>query len=208
MQMIRLLEYVDKKQSNKGTLNIFDIDDTLFRSQSRVLVKKDGKIVKQLETHEYNTYKLKQGETYDFSQFRSSKMFNKTAQPIDKMINRAQRAVFKQNKEDKTIIITARSNFDDKNLFLQTFREHGFPIDNVYVERAGNIANKVKNIRASTTKAIVLKRYLKTGKYDMVRVWDDSIENLIVLNDLVRAYPNIKYQGFLVNPENGDTRKV
>lgn len=202
--MYRLLEYLEKK-NKKGTLNIFDIDDTLFRSESKVLIKKNGKIVKELNSVEYNKYKLKQGEQFDFSQFRSAKTFYNTAVPIDKMIERAHRAVSQGNPEDKTIIVTARSDFDNKSLFLQKFRESGFPIDQVYVERAGNLAKYKKGVKTSVTKAVVLKKYLNTNKFDTVRFWDDAEENLNMLDKLKKMYPNVKFQGFLVDPESGNT---
>jgi hypothetical protein len=204
--MFRLLEYLQNK-NKKGTLNIFDIDDTLFRSESKVLIKKNGKVVKELNSGEYNTYKLKQGEQFDFSQFRSAKTFYNTAVPIDKMIDRARRAVSQENPEDKTIIVTARSDFDNKSLFLQKFREHGFPIDQVYVERAGNLAKYKKGVKTSITKGVVLKKYLNTNKFDTVRFWDDAEENLNMLDKLKTIYPNIKFQGFLVDPETGNTSR-
>lgn len=206
--MITLLEFLEKKKQIKGTLNIFDIDDTLFKSESRVLIKKDGKIVRELSSGEYNTYKLKPGETHDFSQFRSAKIFYKTAQPIDKMIKRAQRAVAKQNKEDKTIIVTARADFDNNQIFLQKFREHGFPIDEVHVELTGNLAKYKKGVKTSVTKALTIKKYLNTHKYDMIRMWDDAEENLNILPKLINMYPGLKVQGFLVNPDTGNTTRI
>ena len=204
--MFRLFEFLQKK-NKKGTLNIFDIDDTLFRSESKVLIKKNGKVVKELGTGEYNTYKLKQGEQFDFSQFRSSKTFYNTAVPIDKMILRARRAVAQENPEDKTIIVTARADFDNKSLFLQKFRDNGFPIDQVHVERAGNLSQYKKGVKPNITKAVVLKRYLNTGKFDTVRFWDDAEENLNMLDKLKHMYPNVKFQGFLVDPETGNTTR-
>jgi len=188
------------------TLNIFDIDDTLFKSQSKVLVKSNGKVVRELESGEFNTYKLKPGEEHDFSQFRSSKQFHNTAVPIDKMIVRAQRAVTGHRDGDKTIIITARSDFDDKDLFLQKFRDHGFPIDQVYVERAGNLEKFKKGIGTHITKGVILKKYLITGKYTRVRMWDDHAKNLDILLKISQKY-NVESQAFLVNSETGNTQR-
>ena len=82
-----------KKPVNKMTLNIFDIDDTLFMSKSMTKVLKDGKVVRKLDTKELLHYKLKPGEKLDFGEFRSGKVFYDTATPIEKMIRRAQMAI-------------------------------------------------------------------------------------------------------------------
>jgi FMN phosphatase YigB (HAD superfamily) len=63
----------ESKSKDLGGLTIFDIDDTLFHTTAQIAVMKDGKKIKDLTNQEYNTYKLKQGESYDYSQFRDSK---------------------------------------------------------------------------------------------------------------------------------------
>lgn len=197
-----------EKREAKGTLNVFDIDDTLFRSDARVTVRKDGKVVKELSAGEYNSYKLKDGEDFDFSQFRSSEKFRQTAKPIDKMITRAQKAVADQCEQCKTIIITARSDFDDRETFLQTFRDHGFPIDEVYVERAGNLANRYnKNAPSHITKGVILKKYLNTGRFNRVRMWDDHEKNLNILLKIGSQYEGVEIQAFLVDPKTGNTTR-
>jgi len=201
----QLRESMQNKKTN--TLNVFDIDDTLFRSQAKVLVKKDGKTVRELQSGEFNTYKLKPGEEHDFSQFRSSQKFHSTAVPIDKMITRAQRAVSTHGSNDKTIIITARSDFDDKDLFLQTFRNHDFPIDHVYVERAGNLEKYKKGVRTHITKGVILRKYLNSGKFTRIRMWDDHKDNLEMLIKIGSMYPDIDIQAFLVDPETGNTTR-
>ena len=76
-------------EGNKG-LTIFDIDDTMFITKARVLVKnvKGGKPI-ALTPQMFNKYKLKKGEYYDYGEFKSSKIFYQTAIPIGKMIQKA-----------------------------------------------------------------------------------------------------------------------
>lgn len=202
--MKSFLGFLLEKEDPKGTLNVFDIDDTLFRSKSRVVITKDGKVVRELNSGEFNTYKLKPGEEYDFSQFRSAKHFHTTAVPIDKMIARAQRAVKSHKAGDKTVIITARSDFDDKDLFLQKFREHDFPIDQVYVERAGNLEKLKKGSPTHITKGVVIKKYINTGRYNRIRMWDDHESNLRILLKIGERF-NVDIEAYLVDPETGNT---
>jgi hypothetical protein len=195
-----------KRKEQKGTLNVFDIDDTLFKTDSRVLIVKDGRVVKELASGEFNTYKLKPGEEYDFQQFRSGKHFHTTAKPIDNMIKRAQRAVASQTDNDQSVIITARSDFVDKELFLQKFREHGFPIDKVYVERAGNLQKIMPTAKTHITKGVVLLRYIKSGKFNKIRMWDDHEGNLDILLKIGEKYPDIEFEAYMVD-ELGNTKR-
>ena len=47
-------------------LVIFDIDDTLVNTDTRVNVVRDGKVIKQLNSHDFTHYKLGPGEEFDF----------------------------------------------------------------------------------------------------------------------------------------------
>jgi len=105
-----------------GTLTIFDIDETLFHTKAKVAVVKDGRVVRMLDNQEFNTYKRKPGEEYDFREFKSAEVFRRTSTPISKMINKAKAIVkAKSNPHSKAIIVTARADFDDKDMFLQTY---------------------------------------------------------------------------------------
>jgi hypothetical protein len=177
------------------TLNVWDIDDTLGRTSARVGVVKDGKTIKVLESGEFNHYNLAPGESFDFSQFRSGKIFRDTFKPISTVLDRAKEIVNRQTENSHSIILTARADFDDHKEFLQTFRDHGFPIDKVYVERAGNVS---KTKPAHINKGVILKKYLKAGKFDRVRMWDDHEKNLDMMFKVAALYPNIEAVGYLV----------
>ena len=187
-------------------LNVFDIDDTLFKSESKVGIVKQGKRIRELKPGEFNTYKLKPGEQYDFTQFRSGRHFRQTSQPIEKMLNTARRIVQRQNDQSRSIILTARADMKDKSEFLQKFRDHNFPIDDVYVERSGNLVRYNRNVKASGTKFVVLRRYIKTGNYDKIRMWDDSAENLDMLFRVAKLHPNIRIEAYLVDEAGNISR--
>ena len=71
---MRLFELA--KKSGLG-LTIFDIDDTLFRTTAQIKVVKDGREIRSLNNQEFNTYKLQDGESFDFGEFRNAEKFNK-----------------------------------------------------------------------------------------------------------------------------------
>jgi len=191
-------DYIKSHKKEVRTLNVWDIDDTLGQTSAKVNIKKDGKVIKTLAPGEYNNYKLDKGEELDFSQFRSGKIFRDTFKPISNVLDRAKSIVWNQSENSNSIIITARADFDDHKEFLEAFRDHGFPIDHVYVERSGNLSKLKPSSPAHINKGVILKKYLSTGKWDRVRMWDDHEKNLEMLFKVAAMYPEVEAIGYLV----------
>jgi hypothetical protein len=186
-------------------LTVFDIDDTLFHTFAMIKIMKDGREVGELTNQEFNTYKLKDGETFDFGQFKNAENFRKTSKPITKMIAKANAIIANANKAgSKVIIMTARADFDDKETFLKTFKDHGMDISNVYVERAGNLGAKNSSAK---NKKFLFHKYLRGGKYARVRFFDDAISNITMFKSLEKQYPDISFEAYHVQPD-GSVRKV
>lgn len=195
---MKLNAYLKKHKDEVRTLNVWDIDDTLGKTDARVIIKKNGKEVKVLSPGEYNSYKLQPGEELDFSQFRSGKVFRDTFKPINNVLDRAKDIVMNQSENSHSIILTARADFEDHEEFLQAWRDHGFPIDHVYVERSGNLSKLKPSSPAHINKGVILKKYLSTGKWDRVRMWDDHEKNLDILFKVAAMFPNVEAIGYLV----------
>lgn len=193
------------KKKEVRTLNVWDIDDTLGTTESKVQIKKNGTVVRELTPAEYNKYELKSGEEKDFSQFRSGKIFRDTFKPINSVLDKAKSIVMSQSENSHSIILTARADFEDHKEFLQAWRDHGFPIDHVYVERSGNLSKLKASSPAHINKGVILKKYLATGKWDRVRMWDDHEKNLDMLFKVAAMFPNVEAVGYLV--KNGKVSK-
>jgi hypothetical protein len=201
--MIKFKDYIAESKEGAG-LTIWDIDETLFNTKAQIHVVKDGKLVKKLSNTEYNTYTRKPGETYDFVEFKDAKHFRDTSEPIVRAIAKA-KAIHKNIKNragSKMIIITARSDFDDRDTFLDTFRQQGIDIDDVHVHRSGNLDAP----NSAAGKKIVIKQYLETGKYARVRLFDDAISNLDMLLGLKTEYPDIDFEAYLAHHDGTMTR--
>jgi hypothetical protein len=190
--------YVKSHKKEVRTLNVWDIDDTLGKTDARVIITSKGKTTKVLSPGEYNHYKLQPGEALDFSQFRSGKVFRDTFKPINSVLDRAKEIVWNQSENSHSIILTARADFEDHEEFLQAWRDHGFPIDHVYVERSGNLSLLNPKMPAHINKGVILKKYLATGKWDRVRMWDDHEKNLEMLFKVADMFPNVEAVGYLV----------
>lgn len=199
--MLSFLNYLSEE--NKGTLNIFDIDDTLFISSAKTrVVDAQGQIKHRLGTKGRAEYKLKPGENFDFMEYGSAQHFYDTATPIEKMLRRAKWVVKTQGPFSKTVIVTARADLDDKDLFLKKFREHGFPIDSVHVHRAGNLNYKYGG-EPQVAKSVVIRKYLTSGRFNRVRMWDDHSNNLDTLLKLKKFHPDIEIEAYKVDPQTG-----
>lgn len=201
--MRSFISLLKERQEGIG-LTIFDIDETLFKTHALVGVMKGGKQVRQLTNQEFNGYKLKEGETFDFGEFKNAEIFQNTSIPIWAMIRKAAAIIRNATAAgSKVIILTARSNFDDKNKFLGTFKRYGIDIDRVYVERAGTLGlgSSAKN------KRFILHKYLSTGKYARVRFFDDDMNNLTSFKALAKKYLDVSFFAYKVN-EDGTVKKV
>ena len=185
-------------------LTIFDIDETMFITKAKVKVVKNGKVIKKLDNQEFNTYKKKNGETYDFGEFKNAEVFKRTSTPIARMINKV-KAILKNATRagSKVIIITARPNFDNKKVFLDTFRQQGIDIDKIYIERAGNLGGGP----AADNKKVIIKKYLDQKIYKRIRLFDDAMSNLKMFLSLQKDYPEVKFEALLAKP-NGSVSRV
>jgi hypothetical protein len=191
------------KKESLGNLSVWDIDETLFQTKAMVHVMKGGKRSKSLTNQEFNSYKLKKGESFDFTEFRDAKLFNKTSVPIQRAIDKAAKTLraYSNMPNSKVIVLTARSDFDDKDTFLATFEKYGLNMSNVHVHRAGNLG-----LPSAEAKRIFIKQYLDTGKFKSVSLFDDDKRNLEVFLSLRKEYPNVKFVAYMA--AHGFFRKV
>lgn len=196
-------EYLTEKKEGAG-LTIFDIDDTLMHTTAKIAVKLNGKVVRELTNQEFNTYQLKKGEQFDFGQFRDAKKFKEESKPIARMFAKA-KAILRNvvNKPgSQMIILTARNDFDDKETFLDTFRQYGLDIDKIRVERAGKLAG----MAPAHAKYIIVYNYLKQGKFARVRLFDDSMANLIEFLRLKKEFKNVEFEAYFAKPDGSVQR--
>jgi FMN phosphatase YigB (HAD superfamily) len=173
-------------------LVIFDIDDTLVYTQTKVHVVKDGKVVNSLNSHDFTHYELKPGEEFDFEDFRNAQEFFNNSRPNIPMITQLKRDIDTGNK---VVMVTARADFDDRELFLDTFRKFGIDIDRVHVYRAGNSKTGTTEER----KKQIIKRLLDQDEYSMAIMYDDAKPNLHTFVELKKDHPSTKFYAWHVS---------
>jgi FMN phosphatase YigB (HAD superfamily) len=174
-------------------LVIFDIDDTLVHTQTKVHVVKDNQVIKSLNSHDFTHYKLQPGESFDFGDFRDAREFFEKSKPIIPMINQLKRDIATGNK---VVMVTARSDFDDRELFLDTFRKYGVDMSRVHVYRAGNMTQKVQT---EEKKKIIIRELLNKALYTKAIMYDDAEPNLHAFISLKDEYPHTKFYAWHVS---------
>jgi hypothetical protein len=196
-------ELTETKDPKSKTLHAFDMDETLFHhDHTKVKVHvndKNGKRVQSLTNQEFNDHKLPHGHSYDFGDFRSTHVFNQSAHPIHKMINKL-KAIHKSNKNVE--IVTARSDMDDKKGFMSALQKHGIDSNEIHVRRAGNLSGD----SPGDNKRKVISNLIKKHGYKKVHLYDDSHQNLNHFLSLKQDHPDVELHAHHVDhdPKTGN----
>jgi hypothetical protein len=179
-------------------LVVFDIDDTLVYTQTKIHVVKDGRVINSLNSHDFTHYKLQPSEEFDFGDFRNAKEFFNNSRPNIPMMNQLKRDITTGNK---VVMVTARADFDDKELFLDTFRKFGIDIDKVHVYRAGNSKQGTTEER----KKEIIKNLLDKENYTKAIMYDDAKPNLHTFMELKKDHPGTRFYAWHVSLDGNAT---
>lgn len=170
--MISLSQYLKNQFTVAGTVSdkllVFDVDDTLIHTTANIYVMKNGKKIKTISNQEYNTYRLKPGEYFDYSEFDDPKILSK--ETFTKYWDTLKR---EYKKGTHISILTARADVDMiRNFFLQNGidikKELVFAIGDERLGLKGSIQEK---------KSQVISHLYKLG-YSTIIFFDDNEDNL------------------------------
>ena len=172
--MIKLIDLILEKK-----LRVFDFDDTLVKSNSKVFLVRNGKR-KMMTPGEFAVYKQKPGDKFDFSQF------DKVIEPKQiKAMFKVFKNIYKASGSRRLTILTARAAFRPVRQFL---KDIGYT--DVFVVALGD-SNPQK-------KADWIEGQIKKG-YNDILFLDDSPKNVRVVKQLKRKYPKIKMDARVVD---------
>lgn len=185
------------------SLSVWDIDDTLYNTPTKVkIVNPDtGKILAVLSTAEYANFhsmglnKIKRKYNtdkflVDFSQFSDSKFFQQNAKQT-KHFPTALREF--ADRKNFFIILTARNNMVDPNVFLSRFENDGLRLKSEpkrsHLIRLASLGNKYGD------KGSVLNEILMSVKsINEVKYWDDSVTEVGAVTRIKNNFPKVKFQ--------------
>ena len=144
------------------TLHVFDFDDTLVKSDARVVVTDKFGEVKDLTSEEFADYTEASGDSFDFSDFDKYPRNPEIIEPVFAEL----RASIAMDGSQNTIILTARSNPSPVILFLSANK-----IPRVHVEAVGSSDPMAKA-------QYILERLKKDKNISEVRVFEDNVRNI------------------------------
>jgi len=154
-------------------LRIFDFDDTLVKSNSKIYLQNKNGDIKTLTPAEYAIYEPKPDDKFDFSEF------SKVIEPQEiKGITKVLRRFAKSEGQRKIVILTARSAYKPVKDYLTDI---GLPGIYVIALADGDPQKK----------ADWIENKIKAGYNDIYFV-DDSHKNVQAVLSLKKKYPNIK----------------
>lgn len=164
-----------KKMLQEKKLRVFDFDDVLVRTKSKIYVtnKKTGQSF-SLTPAQYAVYEPKDGDSFDYTDFSkliSPQGIRKYNKILQKLIN--------ASGSRKVVVLTARASIKPVAQYLKTV---GITSGINMVGLADSNPEKKSNY---------IEKMINAG-YDDIYFIDDSKKNIDAVNKLKSKYPNVK----------------
>jgi len=155
-------------------LRVFDFDDTIAKTNSRVGVRKPDGTRLSLTAGEYAVYSRQPGDQFDYDDFE------KLVEPQEiRWITSILRKVINRRGVDAAVILTARGSKEPVELF---FKE--FDIPRIPIVALGD--------SHPDTKAFWILYVIKKFGYDVVEFFDDSPKNIAAVNAIQKRAPRTR----------------
>lgn len=171
--MIKLKEIVNRK------LVVFDFDDTLMKTDSKVYITHKNGTEEKLNADQWNRYIKKPGDKFNFDEFFT----------VDYLIN--PREIPKQMGLLKDNIKWGNE------VWILTNRENVSPIKRYFDAKGLNVGVKGTGTPNPEGKRKWFEEKIGDG-YNDIEFHDDSEKNIKLIGTLIKKYPNIKLKLNLV----------
>ncbi|MEO7424071.1 MAG: hypothetical protein ABI036_02725, partial [Fibrobacteria bacterium] len=201
-------------EGQRKSIHLFDLDDTLIRTEARVLVRGGGGVLlRALAPSEFTVYQAAPGEVFDFREFSDLGILSRgimvkyTKSIID--------TILKYGTHSEFGILTARS---DKKLhapfLIRLFKSiFGVRLSNElifavsdsrfsgYKDRGGlGGTAPFASLSVPQRKALVIAQDLVGRGFNDISFYDDSRENLESFKVLRQAFPHVTYKPHFIDP--------
>jgi len=162
---------------------IFDFDDVLVTTDTKMRIYHNNIYVKSLSTKKFNSYIKKPGDTFDFSEFSDGELILNAKKykgwPIIKNIGDA---IKKERSTSDIFILTARSPIV-RSYIYEFLKQNGIDIEISHILTLGDNIGKINVSKEKYKVLIALSK-----KYDEVFFFDDDPKNI----QLAKLVPGIK----------------
>jgi hypothetical protein len=166
-----------RKLLNENKLRVFDFDDTLVQTDSKIILyTASGETIEQT-AGEWAVYEPQKGDEFDFTQFRGTLKNPREIKDYMDVLRR----VLGAGGSRRTAILTARGG-SGKNIaeFLEEIGIDTSGLEIIPLESSD-----------PQTKADWIEDQIEQG-YDDIFFMDDSAKNIAVVQALEEKYPEVK----------------
>lgn len=159
---------------------VFDFDDTLVRSPSRVIVIKPNGQVLKLDSAQYASYVPRKGDKLDFSEFEKL--------PRPKII-----------REMMQMMIDVYRDHGPSNVAVLTARASALPIRRL-LDKLGLFGIEIVTTGTSDplAKAANIVKWIRERDLHSIEFFDDSKRNIEAVESLVHKFPDVRIKAHLV----------
>jgi len=164
------------EESHHRRLRVFDFDNTLVETQSKVYVHHKDGTKKSLSTKEYLKYRPRPGDRIDFSEFERLIKPRKI-----KWTNKVMRRAFERHGSDWCVILTARHKNSMIKKFMKRFGYHGVRVVALGTGKPEAKARWISN---------EIKKRLLTH----IEFFDDSYQNIVAVRKLRQKFSHVKFR--------------
>jgi len=166
----------------KKKLRIFDFDNTLIVSDSKIKITKPNGQILYLNSANYLKYSIKETDKLDFSEF--DEIINPTRViEVSDILASILQAEVQQPEGRKVVILTARRSRAKEK------------IRNFLLDCFGSISSKIEIITLDSSKPEDKKEWIKeqliTHEYNDIQFFDDSKKNIVKVEELKKEFPHI-----------------
>ncbi len=201
-------------EGQRKSIHLFDLDDTLIRTEARVLVRGgEGSVLRALSPAQFTAYQAAPGETLDFHEFSDLGILSRGI--LVKYTKSIIDTILKYGTHSEFGILTARA---DKKLhapfLIRLFKSiFGVRLSNElifavsdtrfsgYKDRGALAGNApFASLSVSQRKALVIAQDLVGRGFNDISFYDDSRENLDSFKVMRQAFPHVAYKPHFIDP--------
>ena len=167
---------VSESRKKQNKLHAFDFDDTLFNTNSKVIINKPDGSTELLNSEDFPGHELAQGESYDFTQF--DQVIEPKALDALGLVKKA------LDKNEDVVILTART-MNAGDAVMKIMEETLGP-------KAKNIKFKGVGHSSADAKVNYLVNSINKHGYDNVFFTDDAVKNVEAVD---KAFDKLNIEG-------------
>jgi len=177
-------------KSYKSSITIFDVDDTLVITKSKIKVinPKTG-YSSELTPQEFNTFKKRRGDEMDFSDFRNVDIL-KAGKIIEWVFNILKRTIIKGKPVG---IITARDNSD---LIIDFLAHNDIKINPSYIYAVNDPSLGFTGTTAQK-KLLAFKKFYEMG-FTNFSFYDDDEDNIAIAKEFAKDNSDVVMNANLI----------